>query len=322
MTAPARLRRVEFTTSDQAEAREFIDRAYGGRLRLSAVRDSSWCVSLSKADAEAFSVAEVTLPADLTFKIAGRDCFVVNSLLGGAIAHDQGMASSRYRPGDVYLASCPGADITSRTRDARMRTVSLSGLLLAEVAATAQDGAAGPVEFLSPTPLDGGARRWRETARFVSGLLTNADAGPAPLVIAAAARLLAATALAAFPNTAVTEPTAADRRDAHPRTVRRAVSFIEANAGRDIALGDIAAAAHVTSRALQLAFRRHLDTTPMAYLRRVRLDQARHDLDRASAGQGATVTSIAYQWGFASPSRFAEQYRAAYGELPSTTLSR
>ena len=322
MTPPAQLRRIEFTTSDQAEAREFIDEAYGGRLTLSAARDGNWRVSLSKADGGAFSVAEATLTADLTFKLAGRDHFVVNTLLGGAIAHDQGKASRRYRPGDVYLASCPGADLISRTRDARTHTVSLSGQLLAEVAATAPDVAPGPVKFLSPIPLEGGARRWQETAGFVSSLLANPAVETAPLVIASAARLLAATALTAFPNTAVTGPTAADRHGAHPRTVGRAVSFIEASAGRDITVGDIAAAAHVTSRALQLAFRRHLDTTPMAYLRSVRLDQARHDLDRASLGQGATVTAIAYQWGFSSPSRFAEQYRAAYGELPSTTLSR
>ena len=320
MTPPAQLRRIEFTTSDQAEAREFIDQAYGGRLTLSAARDGNWRVSLSKADAGAFSVAEATLTADLTFKFTGRDHFVVNTLLGGAVAHDRGKASRRYRPGDVYLGACPGADITSRTRDARTHTVSLSGQLLAEVAATAPDVTPGPVRFLSPVPLEGGARRWRETARFVSSLLANSAVETAPLVIASAARLLAATALTAFPNTAVTEPTAADRHDAHPGTVRRAVSFIEASAGRDITVGDIAAAANVTSRALQLAFRRHLDTTPMAYLRRVRLDQARHELGRAS--KGATVTAIAYQWGFSSPSRFAEQYRAAYGELPSTTLSR
>lgn len=322
MTPPAQLRRTEFATSDQAEARQFIDEAYGGRLTLSATRDGNWRVSLSKADAGAFSVAEATLSADLTSKVTDRDRFIVTTLLGGATAHDQGKVSRRYRPGDVYLSSFPKADITARTRDARVQAVSLSGQLLAEVAATAPDVAPGPVRFLSPVPLEGGAQRWRETARFVSGLLTNSAVDTAPLVIASAARLLAATALTAFPNTAISVPTAADRHDAHPGTVERAVSFIEASAGRDIAVGDIAAAVHVTSRALQLAFRRHLNTTPMAYLRRVRLDQARHDLDRASLGQGATVTAIAYQWGFSSPSRFAEQYRAAYGELPSTTLSR
>ena len=321
MTAPAQLRRVEFTTPDQGEAREFIEQAYGARLELSTTRGSNWRVSLSKTDAEDFSTAELTLPASLTFELAGRDRLVVNTLLSGAVAHDQGKASRRYRPGDVYLGSYPEAEITSRTHDVRMRAVTLCGSLLAEVAAAAET-AAGPPRFLSPRPLEGGARRWRETARYVSTLLADPDVATAPLLIASAGRLLAAVALSAFANTAVAEPTAADRHDAHSGTVRRAIGFIEGNADREITVGDIAVAAHVTSRALQLAFRRHLDTTPMAYLRRVRLDCARHELDRASRGHGATVSAVAYRWGFASPSRFAEQYRAAYGELPSATLFR
>ena len=57
----------------------------------------------------------------------------------------------------------------------------------------------------------------------------------------------------------------------------------------------------------------------MAYLRRVRLDAAHSELLTADPGQ-VTVTSVAYQWGFASTSRFAAQYRAVYGVLPSHTL--
>jgi len=57
----------------------------------------------------------------------------------------------------------------------------------------------------------------------------------------------------------------------------------------------------------------------MAYLRRVRLDQARQELRAASPAQ-ATVTAIANRWGFPSPSRFTAHYRAAYGELPRDTL--
>ncbi|HEY0718884.1 MAG TPA: helix-turn-helix domain-containing protein [Streptosporangiaceae bacterium] len=33
-----------------------------------------------------------------------------------------------------------------------------------------------------------------------------------------------------------------------------------------------------------------------------------------------TVTSVAYQWGFPSTSRFAVYYRHAYGVTPSHTL--
>jgi transcriptional regulator GlxA family with amidase domain len=119
----------------------------------------------------------------------------------------------------------------------------------------------------------------------------------------------------------VLSPTAEDGHDAHPDTLRRATSFIETNPDVELTLADVARAARVTPRALQLAFRRHLDTTPMAYLRRVRLDNARDDLRAATAGDERTVTAVAARWGF-TPSRFTEQYRAAYGELPSHTLRR
>jgi hypothetical protein len=43
--------------------------------------------------------------------------------------------------------------------------------------------------------------------------------------------------------------------------MRRAVAFIDEHAHEDIAAADIAAAAGVTIRSVQLAFRRHLDST-------------------------------------------------------------
>jgi transcriptional regulator GlxA family with amidase domain len=66
-------------------------------------------------------------------------------------------------------------------------------------------------------------------------------------------------------------------------------------------------------------FRRHLESTPMAYLRRVRLDQAHHDLvtgDRWTT----TVTAAAARWGFAHTGRFAVLYRETYGQSPHVTL--
>jgi len=66
--------------------------------------------------------------------------------------------------------------------------------------------------------------------------------------------------------------------------------------------------------------RRHLDTTPSAYLRRARLDRAHQQLCAASPGDGVTVTEIATRWGFASPSRFTASYRDTCGVLPSHTL--
>lgn len=87
-----------------------------------------------------------------------------------------------------------------------------------------------------------------------------------------------------------------------------------------IASGARLLAAGVSPRALQLAFRRHLNTTPLAYLRRIRLELAHRDLSSAVPGAHTTVTAVALRWGFASKSRFAREYRAAYGQLPDSTL--
>jgi transcriptional regulator GlxA family with amidase domain len=108
-------------------------------------------------------------------------------------------------------------------------------------------------------------------------------------------------------------------RLAHPAAVRRAVAFIEDNAERDISAADVARAAQVSIRAVQLAFARHLETTPLAYVRRVRLDCAHRDLLAADPAR-RTVAGVAYRWGFHSPGRFAVLYRQAYGVPPSHTI--
>ncbi|MEU3498782.1 hypothetical protein ABZ747_35515 [Kitasatospora cineracea] len=85
---------------------------------------------------------------------------------------------------------------------------------------------------------------------------------PGGVLAATAARHLAAATLAALPHTGRSAHHRADSTEATPDTVRRALAYVDAHADRDIALADIAAAAYVTPRAPQYAFRRHLGTTP------------------------------------------------------------
>jgi transcriptional regulator GlxA family with amidase domain len=66
-------------------------------------------------------------------------------------------------------------------------------------------------------------------------------------------------------------------------------------------------------------FRRHLDTTPLQYLRRIRLHYAHHEL-LAADRRNDTVTAIAARWGFMHTSRFAVFYRQTYGRSPHVTL--
>jgi AraC-like DNA-binding protein len=99
------------------------------------------------------------------------------------------------------------------------------------------------------------------------------------------------------------------------------VDHIEAHADRELTPEILARIAHVSVRTLHAAFQDQLGETPMAYVRKVRLDRVRADLLRSDP-QRVGVTQIATRWGFMHLSRFAHKYRHQFNELPSTTLHR
>ena len=80
----------------------------------------------------------------------------------------------------------------------------------------------------------------------------------------------------------------------------------------------LCAALDVSERTLHEAFRQHLGTTPMAYLKTLRLNAARHDLQRAETS--TRVTDVALDWGFQHFGWFAHDYRRLFAETPSDTL--
>ncbi|MEV6235115.1 helix-turn-helix transcriptional regulator [Lentzea sp. NPDC051838] len=157
---------------------------------------------------------------------------------------------------------------------------------------------------------------WTAVRRHVfEDVLNNPEAANSPLCLAEAARLLAVGAVFAFPNNALE----AGPQPSGPPSLRRAVAYIEDHAREPITLADIAAAARVGPRDLQSIFRRHLDTSPILYLRRVRLA---HVHDEIKARTGSSITSIARNWGFTDMSRFAAYYREEYGCSPRDTSAR
>jgi AraC-like DNA-binding protein len=161
---------------------------------------------------------------------------------------------------------------------------------------------------------------WSDLVTHVHAHVIRNDAAMAsPLVRGSAFRSLVAAYLETF-ETNVVGLGAGDGLAPLPSTVRRAREFIEQHAHDDIGVVEIAEAARVTPRALQLAFRRHLDSTPMAELRRARLRGAHGDLVMADPTLGHTVAGIALSWGFAHPGRFAAQYTAEFGRSPRDTL--
>ncbi len=107
------------------------------------------------------------------------------------------------------------------------------------------------------------------------------------------------------------------------RTMRNAHTYIQDCLARDDlpTVADMCAHAGVSERTLQYSFRDQLDMTPVAYLRVMRLNQARLDLS-FPARRDLTVTEVAMRWGFLHLGRFAQAYRALFHETPSQTLDR
>ena len=112
-----------------------------------------------------------------------------------------------------------------------------------------------------------------------------------------------------------------EERPAAPRAIRKALSLIEDHAAEPLTVEDIAEAVGVGVRALQSGFRRFADTTPMGYLREVRLRRVHSEL-LAADPESVSVTDIATRWQFLHAGRFSVQYRERFGEKPSETLRR
>jgi AraC-like DNA-binding protein len=312
---------LEFDTTDPGLAIDYLSKAYRTSLRISGVRDGNR-FRHSRANCGLFALDEVRLPLHLSVQQAPLASLVIVQIDAGRMARECGDVSERFLSGDVFISAEPSLPASLRLLEVQLQTVMLDLSVLATVASTSPTRAPGPVRLTSYQPRSAAvALHWQRTVAYLRNMLANTEIAGQPLISGSAARLLAATVLATFPNTAVTEPTAQDRQDATSSTLRRAIAFIDEHAHIDLSVVDIAAAANVSVRAVQFAFRRHLDTTPMAYLREVRLDRAHRELLAAEPSCGNTVTAIAARWGFHSHSRFAAKYRHTYGVTPHHTLN-
>jgi len=104
-----------------------------------------------------------------------------------------------------------------------------------------------------------------------------------------------------------------------PGPLRAAQDLVAAEPMSCTTVGYLASQVHVSVRSLEEGFKKHLDTSPMAFVRQVRLQRAREDLMNASPAT-SSVTHVAERWGFRHLGRFASAYRASFGELPAETL--
>jgi AraC-like DNA-binding protein len=122
-------------------------------------------------------------------------------------------------------------------------------------------------------------------------------------------------------------PKAARRRDESqdaptglPGDLVRALRWLRAHVEEPVQIARLAEVAGVRPRTLETHFKLFLGTTPLGWVRRMRLSLARQRL--LDGDRARTVTGAALASGFSQLGRFALHYREAFGELPSHTLKR
>ncbi len=103
------------------------------------------------------------------------------------------------------------------------------------------------------------------------------------------------------------------------RTLRLAIKYMQENLDQDITLEEIASNIGISPRSIQKAFREELHSSPMTYLRDLRLDRIQLEI-LSSPDKMIKIGTVARKWGMNHYGRFAKAYKDRYGESPSETL--
>jgi AraC family ethanolamine operon transcriptional activator len=109
------------------------------------------------------------------------------------------------------------------------------------------------------------------------------------------------------------------RADSYPRIARRARAVMLERLADPLSITDLCAGLGCSRRSLQYAFESVYDLGPVAYLRNLRLGEARRRL--TSGRSGTTVQDVAAAVGFTHLPRFAQDYARMFGERPSESLA-
>ncbi|WIX76525.1 AraC family transcriptional regulator [Amycolatopsis carbonis] len=214
--------------------------------------------------------------------------------------------------GDAHTVMRPDPHAGALVLSTRMSRVEEHlGTLLGRAPSTA-------LRFLPPNaPAAGPAALLDSAWRTACLALADARAPLGPSVLRALEDQLLTAILLGLPHTS--SPELLDGPADEPAdVVERARTWLEEHHAEPVTVTDLARAAGLGPRQLQAHFRRRLGTTPTALLRDIRLGSAH----RALLGADRTVAEIAHSCGFTHLSRFAQEYRARFGELPSETAHR
>jgi AraC-like DNA-binding protein len=312
------------TTDERDEAEHVITELYlPNRIELPKP-PAPLGMELTGLKVGALTVGRLTFGRRVQLRTADADNFHVNIPLHGRASSRRGRDQPvTTGPGEglVFSPGAPAEISWSAGCDLLCLMISRARLE-AELEQLLGTALKGPLTFDFAADLRSPlGRRWRALLELLVDELDDpTDIGQNPLVGRHLEGLVLDGLLLGQPHSHSGTATR-ESRSGPAAAISRAVELIEDRPSEPWTTVRLAAEVHLSVRALQAGFRRHLAATPMIYLRQVRLRRAREALEAADR-DATTVRAVAVGLGIWHMSRFAAAYREAFGEAPSDTLNR
>lgn len=102
-------------------------------------------------------------------------------------------------------------------------------------------------------------------------------------------------------------------RDEHFSRIARVLRHIHADYAKQISIEELARKAGMSAAAFHHYFKKVTSSSPLQYIKRVRLDQAK----LLMAHEGYNASTAAQAVGYESPSQFSREFKRVYGITPS-----
>ena len=311
-------------TDDRDEAERIVSDLYlPNRLDLSR-GSAPLSMDVTGVRLGALTVGRLSYGRPVRLRTADAENFHVNIPLRGRVTSRSGACepvTTRRGQGLVFSPEAP-AEMSWSADSEQLCLMIPRGCLEAELEQLLGRSLRGRLRFDFTADLDSPAgRRWRTVLDLLEDELDHpTDVGLDPRLGRHLEGLVMGGLLLGQPHSH-RDDLLHDRPVKLVGAIRRAVELLEERPSEPWTAVRLAIEVHLSVRALQEGFRRDLDTTPMTYLREVRLRRAHEALQEADPST-TTVGAIAVGFGILHMGRFATAYRAAFGEPPSATLAR
>lgn len=306
--------RLEAAGTEPEEAARLLTDLYGAELQVEAT-DGPFAYRYAALGDETMTLRSSRFGGRLAGELPPSGEVIVQWLQAGSSLLDTGGQPFEMTHG-VPVPLLPHRSFTFEMTDYEQRLVHLSRPVVERVASEQGADVSGGLRFdHTAAPSEQAVRTWHNTVALVSHTLR--DSTPGRLLHAEMARLVSASLLEMYPQQRTNQDAGGTTGSAH---VRAAVEYVNQHAHLPITTSTLAKQLDVSLRALQEAFQRDLQTTPNAFIRKVRLGRVRQELLTADPAT-VTVRQVASAWGFAHLGRFSQQYVAEFGEYPKDTLA-